>query len=133
MRPVSMGIFGRFSDAHLALRRKSEQEISQRVSAVGTVEGIGSASVVGKSRIEREVEKIAAEGERMPPVLIGDIVEELKIPIDPGVKPRGGSDGGEQAAEIGLRVPYIRWVRCGSVQPVRGREAIAGIGIFLTT
>jgi hypothetical protein len=105
----------------------------QRVSTVGTVEGISSAGIVRKSRIEREMEKIATEGEGMPSVLIGDIVEKLKIAIDPGVETRGCSDGGEQTAQIGLRVAHIRWVRCRTVEPIRCCERIPGIRILLTT
>ncbi len=79
------------------------------------------------------MEKITAEGEGMPSVLRGDIVEKLKIAIDSGVETRGRSDGGKQTAQIGLRVAHIRWVRCCAVQPISCCERIAGIGILLTT
>ena len=82
-----MGIFRAFADAHLRLRRISQQEVRQGIPAVGAAVGVNSARVVRKARVEVEMEKVAAELNAVAAAMDQDVVVKLEIAIDPEVKP----------------------------------------------
>src|ERR1700753_3585017 len=77
------------------------------------------------------MEEVTAKGKFLASVSIGDVIEGLKIAIQPRVKTSRRSHGGEQAAQVKLRVSHIAGSGGGSLQSVFLRKGIAGVGIFL--
>ena len=126
-----MRIFRAFADAHLRLRRISQEKVRQWIPGVLTAERVNSARIVRIGRVEGEMKKVAAELQRVRATMNRDVVVELKIAIDPRGEPGGVADRGERVAQRDLRIAEVAGICGGALQSVLSGKVVAGVGIAL--